>query len=63
MPGAADLARQRVASHFGAAHYLSVLRTALNLGRKARLPALSDRASGDPIGGLEWNFLCCCWRF
>lgn len=45
MPGAADLARQRVASHFGARHHLNVLRTALNLGRKAR---------ASPFALLEW---------
>jgi hypothetical protein len=37
MPGAADLARRRSTSSFGAAHLVSRLRTALRLGRQVRL--------------------------
>ena len=57
IPRAADLARQRVASHFGSSHHLSVLRSALNLGRQARAILQVDNTAHNPLLKALQTFL------
>jgi len=49
IPGAADQARQRSTSSFGAAHLISRLRTVLRLGKQVRLCPMSAPQPPQPV--------------